>query len=188
MTTLRGSDADVHAALGARLGALYVGFTGDDYIARFGGRLVSRRGTPAIYVAHHSAGSHKHTGADLWRFHVQRMGWDTTGYHFVVRHDGTVEMMVPPSYMTYGAGPRWNPTTVHVCLPGNYHTVHEPTLASLDGLYQVLCVLDDEVGYRPWKGHRDIRPTVCPGDRLIPHVRRMSHLGALNPRPDGYST
>ena len=201
MSALRGYDADVHAALGARLGDRYVGWTGPEYVTRFGGGFLRRAGgRPSMYVAHHSAGSHRHTGADLWRYHVRRLGWATTGYHIVVRHDGTVEMMVPPSRLAYGAGRRWNDTTVHVCLPGNYHrrweerggvrvdVAHEPPPGALDAMYQVFCALDDQVGYAPWRGHRQLKATACPGDRLMPHVERMrgGDYGAADPRPRHY--
>ncbi|MBK6639626.1 MAG: N-acetylmuramoyl-L-alanine amidase [Rhodocyclaceae bacterium] len=150
------------------------------------------------FTVHHSAGSHLDTGRDLWAFH-RRIGWNTCGYHFVVEYDGEVSMSIPPvKYISYGAGPAWNDSTVHICLPGHYHPHQElrngvwrnvsfqPSSEALRSTYVLLCTLDDVVAYRRWPGHRELKATACPGDNLMPHVVEMRQMGAQNPRPIAY--
>ena len=76
----------------APVGSRYVGFTGRGYANRYGSGFVYRPRGAAVrtYIHHHTAGAQSDTGADLWRYHVQTRGWDTDGYHVVVRVDGSV--------------------------------------------------------------------------------------------------
>jgi hypothetical protein len=181
-------DARFGALLEARLGALYLGWTGKAYAAEIGGRFLIRPGgVPAIrrYVFHHTAGDHKLRGVDIWRYHVKRLGWSTDGYNVFVNFDGTVEVLIPPSRMSYGAGPKWNGSSAHVALSGNYHTgselragqwvdtAHEPPGAGLNSSYVVFCSLDDAYGFKPWALHRELKATACPGRQYIPHAVRM---------------
>lgn len=202
MPNLTGLDAKLDAELRARLGAHYKGWLGPDYVREFGGRFIPRPNPSPQgiegYVVHHSAGDHKQNGRDLWAFH-RRIPWDTCGYHFVVQYNGEVSMSIPPvAYISYGAGPAWNNTTVHICLPGHYHPHQElrngvwqnvsfqPSPEALRSAYVLLCTLDDVVAYRKWPGHRELKATACPGDNLMPHVAAMRQLGAANPRPIAY--
>lgn len=168
------SDRALDAALRDRLGADYLGWTGERYAAEIGGGFVERPRGAALrfYVLHHTAGAQTDTGAELWRYHTRHLGWSTAGYHLVIRRGGQVEMLIPPSLMSYGAGPTWNASTVHVVVPGNYATVHEPESAPLDTIYRVFCTLDDTLGGRPWRGHKELKATACPG-RLQAHLERM---------------
>jgi hypothetical protein len=181
--------------LGARLGDRFQ-YIGPEIERRFGA-LLNRDGGPdaiATYVVHHSAGDADIYG--IWAYHRHTLGWDTGGYNLAVDRDGAVRLVALPSQMTYGAGARWNPVTLHVVCQGNFHpsdtlTVHQPTPALLQSLYTVLCVCDDTLAYRPWRGHREIRQTSCPGDHLFPHVRTMrgADYGAREPaaaRPATY--
>lgn len=155
-----------------RLGTRYVGFTGQGYANRYGGGFVQRPAgrVPTTYVLHHTAGAQRDTGAELWRFHVQSRGWDTDGYHIVVRADGRVELVIPPSMMSYGAA-QHNPYTIHVSVPGNYVS-QAPAPAMLASVYQVFLALDLCYGNHPWRGHRELMSTACPA-QLLPHLVRM---------------
>ena len=171
-------------------------YIGPEIEERFG-PLIERPDGPdaiAVYVIHHTAST-----ADIysvWAYHRHTLGWDTGGYNVAVDRDGAVRLIALPSQMTYGAGPRWNPVSLHVVCLGNFHpsdgvTVHDPTPEMLQSVYTLLCVCDDILAYRPWRGHREIRQTVCPGDRMFPHVVRMrgAEYGAREPseeRPSHY--
>ncbi len=183
----RAEDYRFDAELKRRLGALYVGFTGQGYANRYGGGFVPRPGNriPTTYVLHHTAGSQADTGAQLWRFHVQTRGWDTDGYHCVVRPDGHVELVIPPSMMSYGAA-QHNPYTIHVSVPGNYVS-QTPAPAMLSSVYQVFLALDVCYGDHPWKGHRELMSTACPA-QLLPHLVRMRgpEYGAASPPEQSY--
>lgn len=170
-----------------RLGALYAGFTGQGYANRYGGGFVRRTGgrAPTTYVLHHTAGAQRDTGAELWRFHVQSRGWDTDGYHVVVRVDGRVELVIPPSMMSYGAGVH-NPYTIHVSVPGNYVS-QAPAPAMLASVYQVFLALDLCYGNHPWRSHVELMPTACPGV-LRGHLTKMRgpQYGGANPPKERY--
>lgn len=166
------ADRALHAELTRLFGAAYRN-VGPSLARRYGGRFVGRGGARLRrYVVHHTAGGTGCRADCVWRYHVQRLGWSTVGYHLMVDRNGRVELMVPPSYMAYGAGPTWNPSSVHVALAGNYNR-HDPTAAMLDALYRVLCALDDTVGFLMWRGHRELKATACPGANVMPHLRRM---------------
>lgn len=182
------ADHRFEGELARRLGSLYLGFTGQGYANRYGGGFVSRPAgrVPTVYVSHHSAGSQRDTGAELWRYHVQTRGWSTDGYHIVVRPDGRVELVIPPSMMSYGAA-QFNPHTVHVCCPGNYVS-QIPAPAMLASLYQVFLALDVCYGDHQWKAHRELpMATACNGG-LQPHLVRMRGLeyGAASPPKERY--
>lgn len=189
MAALTAADRRFDELLRQRFGAAYLGWTGAAYAPEIGGGFVGRPAgaTLKTYVLHHTAGSQADDGAAIWRFHTRRLGWATDGYHVFVRNDGRVELLIPPSWMSYGAGPEWNPTTVHVVTPGNYASVHDPATAPLNAIYRVFCALDDAYGSRPWRGHRELKATACPG-KLQAHLERMRGpaYGAATRRPTSY--
>lgn len=185
--TWTAQDFAFEAELKRRLGSRYVGFTGQGYANRYGGGFVYRPRGAAVrtYILHHTAGAQSDTGANLWRYHVQTRGWDTDGYHVVVRVDGSVELLIPPSMMSYGAA-QHNPYTVHVSVPGNY-VVQSPAPALLSSVYQVFLALDAAYGGKPWRGHKEIMNTACPGG-LLPHLAKMRgpQYGAASPPRPSY--
>lgn len=181
------ADHRFEGELSRRLGALYMGFTGQGYANRYGGGFVPRPAgrVPTTYVLHHTAGAQRDTGAELWRYHVQTRGWDTDGYHIVVRPDGRVELVIPPSMMSYGAA-QHNPYTIHVSVPGNYVS-QVPAPAMLASVYQVFLALDVCYGGHPWRGHKELMSTACPA-QLLPHLVRMRgrEYGAASPPKERY--
>jgi len=182
-------DYRFEAELKRRLGANYLGFTGQGYANRYGGGFVQRTGgkVPTTYVLHHTAGAPAWTGGDVWRYHVQTRGWDTVGYAVIINPQGKAELLVPPSMMSYGAAAA-NPWTVHVSCHGNYVTT-EPSAAMLATIYQVFLALDVAYGGKPWRGHRALpgASTACPG-KLDNHlaVMRGPRYGAATPPKPSY--
>lgn len=165
-------DMNFQNELIARLGPRFHGFTGGKYAETIGGGFVQRpaRSVVGQYILHHTAGPSSATGADIWRYHTKTRGWDTDGYHMLVSPDGSAELLIPPSMMSYGAA-RFNPTTVHICCHGNY-TLYGPSAAMLQTVYTIFLALDKCYGGKPWRGHKEIMPTACPG-ALLPHLERM---------------
>lgn len=155
-----------------RLGPLYRGFTGGEYARQHGGGFVYRPRGAAVqqYILHHTAGPLSASGSDIWRYHVRVRGWDTDGYHVLVSPNGATELLIPPSMLSYGAA-AFNPSTVHVCVHGNY-TKDVPTPEALQSIYSVFLALDKAYGGKPWRGHSEIMRTACPG-ALLPHLVRM---------------
>lgn len=199
--TMTNRDAKFDALLRERLGPLYLGWTGQGYAATIGGGFVPRPGNPSKrgYVVHHTAGTATETGADIWRYHtkvvpwtdsagVRRRGWATVGYGVFVRADGRVELLVPPSWMSFSVG-ALNPFYFAVCCAGNLD-VNEPPPQQLRSLYRVLCACDDALGDNKWVAHREAMPghTACPGRHLHAHLKEMRgpKWGAKVPRPDDY--
>jgi len=162
-------------ALTARFGNDYE-YVGAKLSRWYGGERLYRGVALARYVVHHLGGGSGWSADDVWRFHVGRLGWSTVGYNVLIDADARVEVLIPPSSMTYGAGPRWNPSSAHVALAGNFERAN-PSAAQLDALYGVLCALDDCYAPLPWRGHSELKATACPGRHLMPHVRWMR--GAL---------
>jgi hypothetical protein len=142
----------------------------------------------AMYVTHH-LGAHAKPGTWNWRriwdYHTGANGWDTGGYNAVVDHRGELTLVVPPSRMTYGAGPKWNPITVHLCCLAD-HGDNEPSEEMLESIWQWLITCDDVLGYQPWRPHGAIRQTACPGGKLAPHIWTLAQRGSLDPRPTYY--
>lgn len=189
-STMTATDRAFDELLRQRLGALYMGWTGAKYAATIGGGFVPRPAGAAKrgYVVHHTAGTEKDTGENVWRFHTVSRGWATVGYHLFIRWDGRVELLVPPSWMSYSVSEH-NPYWVAVCCAGDLEA-NEPPPAMLRSLYRVLCCCDDVLGDRPWRAHREVMPghTACPGAHLFAHVQQMRgpKYGAKNVRPMDY--
>lgn len=187
-SSLTSRDGRFIRTLADRLGPRFHNVCGD--AARdFGTAGVRRPGGEqkvSMYVVHHSAGSSQQTWRDIARYHTKSLGWSTFGYNATVDAQGHLWLMAPPSRMTYGAGPKWNPITVHLCALGNYQQASPPA-PMLEAIWQWLCTCDDVLGYQPWRPHRAIRQTACPGEKLAPHVWEMAKLGAANPRPARYT-
>lgn len=181
------ADFKFEASLKRRLGGKYRGFTGKGYANRYGGGFVYRPAgqKPTTYVLHHTAGAAGATGASIWNYHVNSRGWDTDGYHLLVSPDGSAELLIPPSMMSYGAG-AVNPTTIHICLHGNY-TVITPDPRALATIYQVFLALDECYGNYRWRGHKEVGQTACPG-ALQGHLVKMrgAAYGAASPPKQSY--
>lgn len=186
-------DSRFVVAIAQAFGRNYRGYVGPALAERFGGKLIMRpRGPAAItqYVLHHSDGGR--TMADVWKWHVQGRGWDTVGYGLGIRADGSAEIAALPSHLTYGAGTVNNVKSYYIVAIGDYET-NEPPAAQLDGIYRALCVCDDVLGSKIWRGHKEVGTagggsTNCPGRNLMPHlvVMRGQQYGAASPRPAHY--
>lgn len=155
---------------------------------RSGVRRPGGEGRVALYVVHHINGHAAPGDWDwrrVWRFHTASNGWDTGGYNALVDSAGDLWLIVPPSRMSYGAGPKWNPITVHIAALAD-HQDHPPSEAMLETIWQWLTTCDDVLGYQPWRPHGAIRQTACPGGQLEPLVWEMATRGAFDPRPEKF--
>lgn len=158
----------------------------------------------AGYAVHHTAGGVRPGGIDLlglWSYAINsapwadaagvvRRGWDTGNYAIGISggpRGVRVQMIADPETLTYHVGGPHNAAWLGVNIM--HDCVHYPAdPAELRALYEVLCALDDIVGNRKWRGHREIKPTACPGDQVMSHLRRMRGIdfGAKSPRPPVY--
>ena len=134
-------------------------------------------------VIHHSAtdygcAAHEH------KSHIYR-GWDGLGYHFVInngvyrkgygRPDGMVEVGYRWTNQQTGSHCRerhdssnyWNKHSIGICLIGNFNNT-KPTEKQWRSLVRLVSFLQERynIPTNRIKGHRDIKPTDCPGRRF----------------------
>jgi len=131
-------------------------------------------------VIHHSASSYG-CAAHEHKYHKSR-GWDGLGYHFVInngvfrnsygRPDGLVEAGYRWRGQKTGAHCRkngdhsnyWNKHTIGICLIGNFNKTR-PTERQWRSLVKLIHFLQERynIPTSRIKGHRDVKPTDCPG-------------------------
>lgn len=119
------------------------------------------------------------------QYHFSK-GWSDIAYSFVVMPSGTV--YEGRGWGVVGAHTAGHNSSSHgICFAGNFQET-TPTLGALvscagllrDGLRQGFIA----PGVHPTGGHRDVKATACPGDRLygrIPDIRNL--LGGTVPDP-----
>ncbi len=135
-------------------------------------------------VVHHSAtdfGSAQKFDRDH-----RAQGWDELGYHFVIDNgkggpDGRVEIGPRWSKQKHGAhaktaDDRYNNFGIGICLVGNFDN-GPPTPKQMQALAELIAFLQFQYGIPPGNviGHRDTKPTACPGRYLnIAAVREQA--------------
>lgn len=97
------------------------------------------------------------SAADIAGWHKAK-GWETIGYHFVVRLDGSVEKGRPVEKAgAHVAG--HNANTIGICLIGGTDKAGKPkatfTAAQLQSLRALLLTLREDFPSADIKGHRD---------------------------------
>jgi len=131
-------------------------------------------------IIHHSALDYG--SADYVDLCHKLRGFDGIGYDFVINNglikegygqaDGLVEASYRWRTQTTGAHCKdqadqtnyWNEHTIGICLIGNFENT-KPTEAQWDSLVKLIRFLQNryDIDFDQIKGHRDIKPTKCPG-------------------------
>jgi N-acetyl-anhydromuramyl-L-alanine amidase AmpD len=131
------------------------------------------RQTTELIVVHCSAtGPDADIGAaDIARWHRQR-GFDTIGYHFVIRRNGTRETGRPEN--TVGAHVRGhNLNSIGVCLAGGTNAAGKPdnnfTAAQFASLEALLNELRGRYRKARICGHRDLSPDKNEDGKITPN-------------------
>ncbi len=119
-------------------------------------------------------------------------GWDELGYHFVIGNgtetrDGQVEVGSRWKTQKWGAHTktpdnRFNNYGIGICLVGNFE-VDRPSPAQMQSLAKLTAYLMTTYNIPPSRvlGHRDCKPTDCPGRNLsVAEVRRLAVQYARN--------
>jgi len=135
-------------------------------------------------VIHHSA-TPTGCAATFDKMHRDK-GWDELGYDFVIGNgsqsgDGQVEVGPRWPIQKHGAHTktpdnRYNEHGIGICLVGNFEET-DPTPAQMRSLAKLVGYLERTYSIPPncVIGHRDAKPTECPGRNLnIMVVRRMA--------------
>lgn len=127
-------------------------------------------------VLHHSGGSRGNV-AELHEAHRQRLDengrpWRGIGYHFVIGNgqgmpDGRIEATFRWDDQLEGAhagDAEYNQQGIGICLIGNFDE-QRPTTAQLRAVEQLVSLLKRDYGIKAERvvGHRDVKPTRCPG-------------------------
>jgi hypothetical protein len=124
-------------------------------------RTPPRRTVTEGIVIHHSA-SGDISSQTIHEWHLRRE-WIGIGYHFVVRIDGTIETGRPLEAVGTHAMSPANERTIGICVVGNFES-HHPTPRQIDSLVWLINEhIKPRYGTLPITGHREHRPTACPG-------------------------
>jgi hypothetical protein len=135
-------------------------------------------------VIHHSA-SPSGSAAVFDKEHREK-GWDELGYHFVIGNgtdsgDGQVEVGSRWPKQKWGAHAktpdnRYNDFGIGICLVGNFD-IERPTPRQMQSLAKLTAYLmrTYHISESDVIGHRDTKPTDCPGRNMnVQIVRRMA--------------
>ena len=121
---------------------------------------MKHRAVTSFIVIHHSATpGHMDIGAaEIETWHKAR-GWESIGYNLVIRRYGTIEPGRPLDAVgSHTLG--YNQTSVGICLIG---LGEDFTPAQWDALDDTISFLERLYPGAAVVGHRDLRPTECPG-------------------------
>lgn len=120
---------------------------------------LTKRSKTDMGILHHTACSVA-SPEDIHRWHLAN-GWAGAGYNLYVRKDGTVYELRPIDCVgAHAQG--YNSRSVGICFEGNFEE-EEMTNAQVESGKQVIAYVKSIYGDIPFKGHRDVNATSCPG-------------------------
>lgn len=142
------------------------------------------------FVVHHSAGPQPMDdieGAErvraIQRFHQDARGWVDVGYNFLIDGGGNLYQGRPTidgDQARAAHSPGVNSTHVGICLMGCFHPPASgcddaPTDEQIDALVRLCRHLVARYWMRSPElaGHRDLRATACPGDRVYDRLAEV---------------
>ncbi|XP_037922208.1 peptidoglycan-recognition protein LB-like isoform X2 [Hermetia illucens] len=116
----------------------------------------------------------------IQELHQEVRGWSDVGYTFLIGGDGNV--YEGRGFNVVGAhAPGYNDKSVGICLIGDWRT-ELPTEKMLEATHKLI-EYGISSGYivKDYKllGHRQVKETECPGDRLFGEIITWSHWTAL---------
>lgn len=113
-------------------------------------------------VVHHSASPRTTTAAEIEKWHRAK-GWQGIGYHYVIEGDGHIEIgRLEEIVGAHVEG--HNKDSIGICVVGdNTKPEQSWTPKQVQVLYSLLVKLHNKYPKAQLKGHRDFKPTECPG-------------------------
>ncbi|XP_046368342.2 peptidoglycan recognition protein 1-like [Haliotis rufescens] len=118
----------------------------------------------------------------IQNFHMDDRGWDDVGYNFLVSEAGHVFIgrdWTRVGAHTYG----FNRVAIAISVMGNF-TERPPSELTLQVVQNVINsgVAQGKItpDYKVY-GHRDVRETECPGDKLYAVIKAWEHAGQEPP-------
>ena len=119
-------------------------------------------------MIHHSAGRQTDTVASIRALHKAK-GWGDIGYHYVLEiKDGRGFLKAGRSTEYAGAHAGlayYNNRYLGLCVPGNYETQELPAAVYAD-LVGAVAHLAKKYDAPKVLGHREVKPTACPGKHM----------------------
>jgi LysM repeat protein len=88
------------------------------------------------------------------RYHVDTLGWEGIGYHFVILKDGTIQWCHNPGVLSYHVGAS-NKFALGICLVGDFRS-ENPTQAQKESLKALVDALKKDLpNYKRTRGHNE---------------------------------
>ncbi|XP_078310961.1 peptidoglycan-recognition protein SC2-like isoform X2 [Crassostrea virginica] len=146
--------------------------------------------TPAsLFFVHHTAGNECHdfnscasTLRGIQNYHMDTRGWSDIGYSFLVGQDGNI--YEGRGWHHVGAHTQgYNSRGFAASFMGNFMT-HLPNAASLNAVKNLIaCGIQKGFISHSYHlyGHRDVKTTECPGDRLYHEIQSWPHYSHTHP-------
>jgi hypothetical protein len=122
--------------------------------------------------------------------HTHNKGWACIGYHFIIAPDGRIFEGRPLKYQGAHATGDNNIGNIGICLIGDFDRIHVPAvqkaalLATLDRLTEQYGIDKHQIF-----GHREFKPTDCPGRYLMAVLRQYRGTNTevpVNPSTGGH--
>lgn len=117
---------------------------------------------------------------NIQRFHQQDRGWNDIGYSFGIGGDGRIYQ--GRGFNVVGAhAPRYNDKSVGICMIGDWRTELPPEemITAVQTLIDFGVKNNIIASNYTLIGHRQTRPTECPGDRLYKEMQSWPHYSPM---------
>ncbi|XP_078597485.1 peptidoglycan-recognition protein SC2-like isoform X1 [Branchiostoma floridae x Branchiostoma japonicum] len=118
----------------------------------------------------------------IQNFHMDTRGWDDIGYNFLVGGNGDVFEGRGWGVKGAQAGPDWNNRSIGICFIGDFTDKLPPKEAITAGKVLIQLGVDKKklVANYTLYGHRQVRPTECPGNEFFKLVTHWDHWEPRN--------
>lgn len=136
-------------------------------------------------IIHHSAGTDRESlqWDNILEYHTKGREWRDIAYHFLVENvEGAVICIAGRPLNTTGAhATGHNHDSIGICFVGNYENDEFTREMMEEAIYRIIVPCCDIFGIDPENiiGHRDTKPTICPGENIysqLPHMRAQVTL------------
>lgn len=116
-----------------------------------------------IYI-HHTAGSKSQSLENIAEYHVKNRKWPGIAYHVAVNEKGDVYFLNDIEKRTYHNSAD-NTKGIGIVAVGNYEN-YEPSDDMVESIKEITDAMCLTMKIKAIKGHKDSKPTACPGKYL----------------------
>tara|TARA_R110001632_G_scaffold71644_1_gene166135 strand:- start:2616 stop:3131 length:516 start_codon:yes stop_codon:yes gene_type:complete len=124
-----------------------------------------------LYITFHHTATKGNTLKQIANYHVEQRGFPGIAYHFAINSKGEVFQLQQIDEISYHSKGR-NTESLGIVFIGNYQDddLSKEAIRSgetlVNALKESLCI----IGVR---GHRDVRNTLCPGDKAYQKIKYL---------------